>query len=357
MLYTIAFLRKRYKLKSNKETIEKIKENLEQLNFEEVHAKTVNGNWELDEEGLRLLDVIMSYVDEEELQKQQTDANDMDDTSAPEQGQDDANTQKALGEIANLQDAVRERDEQIASLTAKLKTVNEQFLSFRDGSDGLASSMVREYQHRAEQAEERLKAARMHFDEMLSRRDEQISEMEAQIEECHKKLDEYAPIMEEKTKAVFEALQAKKTEQQLYADLRRLEKEKFDLSDSLADAKREAADATQRVEKLSANIADAVQSVRDAMVLLQVKVSETLGEKPEAEQTVEEAAPAEPNESEEQTVYVEPLPAIPEKKPEAAVVSIEEKRQKLIEKARQEQGEENVGHGFLHKIASFFSFF
>ncbi len=239
----IAFLRKRYELKSNREVVDIIKENLEQINYDFDHAKTVNGIWQVDEDGVHSLDVILSYVGDDNFNE---DNNLDDDESDP----------------SNINNAMKKAKE-----------------TPKDDKDV-----------RIEQLESRLKSSKSHFNEQLALRDNQIAHLEKQIEEYQLKIDEYTELLEEKTKAAFDVLQAKKTERKLYSELRKIEKEKSDLSLSLASANSSIDEAGHDKEKLINDISIAIKAVSAAMLQLQKSVNDSNGNEVLDDSVVEESA-------------------------------------------------------------------
>lgn len=334
MSKSISVLRKRYNLTSNKAVIDLVKENLEQINFQGIHAKTVSGAWTIDDDGIKVLDAIMSY-DEQKV-------------AEPEQKPEE-DTALLKNEITQLKETLLGKDKEILELTDKLNSTNEKFLSLKDGSDEMTSNIVKEYSLRKEKAEEKLKSTRERYTEELKLRDKHINELEDRIERQQKELDEYCNLLAERTEAIFKAFQKQTQEKKLYADLRRVEKERCDLYQNLSEAKNLIDESGQLNERLINDINNAITSLSSVMQQLQ----NTVDENERRLEIEDDSKMANVEEPEQQELKTE------NNTPKEKVTSIDVHRQQLMEKTRKEQNEaEQKGNGgIIKRIASFFSFF
>lgn len=336
-MLNISDLRKRYDLQSDKAVIDLIKEHLEQINFQDIHAKTISGSWTIDDEGIKVLDSIMSYSDDEES-----------DIAEPEESQPEIDEEAFKCEITKLKETIEGKDEEIAELTEKLNSVNEKFLSLKDGSDEMTSNIVKEYLSRKEKAEEKLKAAKNRYAEEIKLRDKHIEELEKQIEKQQIELDEYCNLLAERTKAIFNAFQKQNQEKKLYAELRKVEKERCELYQNLSQANNTIDETGQLNERLIGDITTAIGSLSSVMQQLQKTVDDNEKMLQLAQESDSDNEDEEEPQAQDTELDVE----------QSNVTSIDTHRQYLMEKTRKEQNEaEQTNSGIFKRIASFFSFF
>lgn len=351
-------LRRRYHLDSDQEIIRAIKENLESINQKGNHAYFSNGSWMIDEEAVKYLDTVFSYIEDDERETAKGD-----NERNKETAQENTRLQQ---KIEAIQKELAEARETARNYAEDFREIQNKYLAMQEGQAQTNTVMVRKAKARAEQAEKELERVNARFNALQADSQQEIATLKDKVNELMEKLTQSNGIMEQRVKAEFDLLQSKKAEDKLYEQLREGEKKTSELTEKLVAAKEGHQQTLQSIDSLKSDMAEWVALCQKlerqmSMSLSTLNASNISEDASEKEHTVLDSA----NEvvaTKEQVVP--PVKAITKKKrarehemptPHESNSQIE-KRNDLLEEMRAEQKarEDAKRHGFWHRVASFF---
>lgn len=351
-------LRRRYHLDSDQEIIRAIKENLESINQKGNHAYFSNGNWMIDEEAVKYLDTVFSYIEDDEHETAK--------------GNDERNKETTMEntrlqqKIEAMQKELAEARETARNYAEDFQEIQNKYLAMQEGQAQTNTAMVRKAKARAEQAEKELERVSARFHALQEDSQQEITNLKDKVNELMEKLTQSNGIMEQRVKAEFDLLQSKKAEDKLYEQLREGERKTSELTEKLAAAKEGHQQTLQSIDSLKSDMTEWValcQKLERQMStsLATLNASHISDDAPEKEHTISNSA----NEVVAAKKQVAPPSKVATKKKRARESQVSaplgsttqmEKRNDLLEEMRAEQKarEDAKQHGFWHRVASFF---
>lgn len=350
-------LRRRYHLDSDQEIIRAIKENLESINQKGNHAYFSNGSWMIDEEAVKYLDTVFSYIEDDERETSKGD-----NERNKETAQENTRLQQ---KIEAMQKELAEARETARNYAEDFQEIQNKYLAMQEGQTETNTAMIRKAKARADQAEKELERVSARFHTLQADSQQEIATLKDKVNELMEKLMQSNGIMEQRVKAEFDLLQSKKAEDKLYEQLREGEKKTSELTEKLVAEKEGHQQTLQSIDSLKSDMVEWValcqKLERQMSMSLSTLTSHLSDDASEKEHTVPDSA----NEvvaTKEQAAP--PVKAITKKKrarehemptPHESNSQIE-KRNDLLEEMRAEQKarKDAKRQGFWHRVASFF---
>lgn len=345
-------LRLRYRLSSDQEVIQAIKENLEVLNQKGNHARFSNGRWTVDEEGVKFLDTVFTYLGEEKADAE----------PAADTAQAAKENQALHQQMKAMQKELQEAREAARNYASDFQEIQNKYLAMQEGQAETNTAMVRKAKARADQAEKELERLNDRYNSLEASSAQRIDELKAKVNELMDKLAQSNSVMEQRVKAEFDLLQSKKAEDKLYEQLQEGEKKAGELTAKLQQAKEGQQRTLRSIDELKSDMQEWAALCLKIERQMNARLAALNASEEEATQDAMNAssatmkpkavkAPARPAlkaaEPPKKAIPVAPVPA---PKPQA------EARKDLMEtiRAEQEEREESSKRGFWHRVASFF---
>lgn len=347
-------LRLRYRLSSDQEVIQAIKENLEVLNQKGNHARFADGRWTVDDEAVKFLDTVFTYLGDEKTEK----------TAGSTDAEKTVKENAALHQqMKAMQKELKEAREAARNYAADFQEIQNKYLAMQEGQTETNTAMVRKAKARADQAEKELSRLNDRYASLEATSAQRIDELKAKVNELMDKLAQSNSVMEQRVKAEFDLLQSKKAEDKLYEQLQEGEKKTSELTAKLQQAKEGHQATLQSIDALKSDMqewAALCQKLERQMTsrLQSLNTSEDAGETDARKPArIEAPAPikavkAEPRPALKEKPKKKALPAAKPAEPTATIAA----RKDLMEtiRAEQEEREESSKRGFWHRVASFF---
>lgn len=346
-------LSKRYDMKVS-EIRSTLTGNLEQINETGEHAKTINRRWEVDDEGVRILDSILGFA----IAEPEPAPAAQDPAAVPYEG---AKLACLHDENDKLKEAVQELSQENRKLHNEYDSLQSQFLALQEGRESMNAGLVRKYQSLADKAKNENQLLRKRVETLRQSKETQYKEQKERIDELTSQLEGQQDLLQERLKLNYELSEAQKNVNRLSAEItdykhtvdklnnqiESLEIEKAAGEKQLADTRQQVAQALQTIDSVKAQLDASITTDgdEDAVITDEVQVV-----KPKPAQAVKEP-PA-----------VAPAPA-PTVSPSSEVIpgatAQEVYREKLREEIRQEQGkteDKPQKKSGWSRVASFFGF-
>ncbi len=258
---TLSFLRKRYGLNSNKEVSNFLKEHLEQINYDDAHIQTSKGEWHFDDEALLLIDAAIGYVEKAESAMPETDN---DHTLKMMQHE----LESAKQQIDVLKEELQKANDIIRTDKMEHQKLQDEVVMARQQQDVVNTSLIQKNQLRAEKAEKEVERLTKRLASITESKDRQIAELKDRVAEHQQKLTDQIKLMEEKAKAEFDVLTAKKEVDRVYSKMHETEQLTDKLNLALSASTEEKEDALNKVANIQQEIVRALQQLTQVQTQL-----------------------------------------------------------------------------------------
>lgn len=258
---TVSFLRKRYGMNSNKEVSNFLKDHLEQINFDAAHIQISKGEWHFDDESLPVIDAAIGYVEKAESAIPKSADNDI--LERTKQELDLANQQ-----IDALRSELQKANDIIRTDKMEHQKLQDEVVMARQQQDSINNSLIQKNQLRAEKAEKEVERLTKRLNSVIESKDKQISELKERVAEHQQKLTDQIKLMEEKAKAEFDVLTAKKEVDRVYSKMHETEQMTDKLNQALSASTEEKEDALNKISSIQHEIVRALQQLTQIQVQL-----------------------------------------------------------------------------------------
>ena len=251
---TVSFLRKRYGLNSNKEVGNFLKEHLEQINFDAPHIQISKGEWHFDSEALPVIDAAFGYVELAESGSEDMEVNNQLQVVQHE-------LEIARQQIDTLKDELQKANDIIRNDKIEHQKLQDEVVTVRQQQDALNNSLIQRNQIRAEKAEKEVERLTNRLASTIESKDKQIAELKERVAEHQQKLTDQIKLMEEKAKAEFDVLTAKKEVDRVYSKIHESEQYTDKLNQQLTDSIEAKEDALNKVSTIQHEIVRALRQL------------------------------------------------------------------------------------------------
>lgn len=333
MNLTIKNLQERYSLNSKQSAIAILKEHYEELNANGEYVKYTKGNWIIDEKSLPAIDKIMGFVPPkvitlsalDELTKRAEDA--------------EATLEQLQSENATLRQALSSARLEAEQNASESRELQNKYLAIQEGAESDRAAMVRKASLRAEKAENELSRYREKYEHLVVSSDEQVKSLTTRIEDLMSQLATNHGVMEQKVKADFEAMRARKEAERLYDEIHEKEQRLSDLNLSIRELEESKADAQNQLRAIRLQINAALNTVG----ALEDQLKNCLDAEDDSATATVEKKPA---------VVAEPISS---ENTVSGLSAQDIQRQQLMDEMREEQATDTKHKKtFWKRVASFF---
>ena len=348
--------------------------NLEQINETGEHAKTVNRRWEVDDEGVRILDSILGFAAPEPEPKP---------VAAPQNPMpaiDMAKIQCLHDENDKLNEVVQDLTQENRKLHSDYDSLQGQFLALQEGRESMNASLVRKYQSAADKLKNENTLLRKRVESMRQSKETQYKEQKDRIDELTGQLEGQQDLIQERLKLNYELSEAQKNVNRLSAEItdykhtvdklksqvEALEIDRAAGEKQLADTRQQVAQAMQTMDSVKAQLSASIatEGDLDAVITDEVQVVKEKSTKqeavPEPQNTTANVPLAESVAAPQPAAPAPQAPpqkaaSAPKEAPAAGVTAQEVYREELKENIRQDAAGEKKKSGW-QRVASFFGF-
>ena len=266
----------RYHL-TTKAAISLIKKHQAELNAEGEHAKIVDGEWEVDDIGIHILDGILHYGESRK---------EISSLTTPEE---------ADFEVSRLTAALDAKEKEFDELEAEYKRLQDQFMHLKDDTSALNEDLIRKYRTKSETLQKQLDSTISDMNNLRELKDKRIYALENIVSELQSKVKELNHSLQKKIDSDLENLSKSAEADRLMERIHNMETEKADMERTLERMKLEVSEANVRaddLERVLRGVCGTLDRTTDKITkCLNIKAELTLDES----QKAEELSPAQGN--------------------------------------------------------------
>ena len=250
--------------KKSKEILSLLKENIDEVNSDDEHAKFVDGEWSFDDVAVDFLEKMMppqndfSFPEPTFLKK----------SAENNFSQNVSESEFLKKQITELQQALQLAQENAKSKDEEFKILQSRILNYEEGASSINGDLIRKYQQKSERLEKELEQSRSDMTKLRDLKDGHISKQETAIRELQNKISELNDIIKKKMESDMENLRKSISEDKLKSDIHKLELK-------LADSEREKERVRISLEDSQIKNAELCNLI-DASVKTLVKVQQNL---------------------------------------------------------------------------------
>ena len=258
---TTATLKKRYNMADDQEVVRLITDNMDKL---EEHVTYSSKKWEVDDEGVQILDKIVGYHEnisasiqqkmdlKEENRKLQELCN--------ERAAQIQEAKKVTAQIqAQLAEREKEFDKRIKELTNKAIDMQKQDIN---------GNLLRTYQINYEKAKLDMERMSKNHEEIERRDRERIEELTARMQSVQEQIDRYADIDKQLLEAKHRENRALKEQGTLLKELQNNDGEMENLKGKIHTIQDAHTDAVHKIDYICKDVSTALSIFNDAYALL-----------------------------------------------------------------------------------------